>query len=361
MKPGRLRPVDWAPDAPPALVPGRLRFLDQTLLPGERVERETADPEVIREAIRSLRIRGAPAIGVGAALGLAAAVSHEPVGEIRKLARRAEEIAEYLAVSRPTAVNLFAALDRMRRCARRCGARDADALRRALALEALAIRDEDAAMCRAIGEHGAALLKDGMTVLTHCNAGALAASERGTALAPIYAAVEQGRAVRVIACETRPLLQGARLTAWELREAGIDVTLICDSVAAQVLRDGRADLVLVGADRIAVNGDTANKIGTYSLAVNAGAHGVPFYVAAPTTTIDWSAADGSAIPIEERDPREIAESFGARVAPDGIRIFNPAFDVTPARLIRGILCERGLFPPSGLARLQPGAPDEPFG
>lgn len=343
-----LLPVDWVPDSPPAPSPGRLRYLDQTRLPLEIVWRETADPEEIREAIRSLRVRGAPAIGIAAAFGLAAAAAREPAGDPAALRLAVGRIADFLAAARPTAVNLFQALDRMRARALASEAPTADALRGELVREALAIRDEDAAMGRAIGRHGAALLRDGATVLTHCNAGGLATSGYGTALAPVYAALARGDRIRVFADETRPLLQGARLTAWELLRAGADVTLICDNMAAQVLREGRVDLILVGADRIAANGDAANKIGTYSLAVLARAHGVPLYVAAPTTTIDWSLPDGSGIPIEQRDAREVAEFHGARVAPEGVRVYNPAFDVTPADLIRGILCEHGLFRPADL-------------
>ncbi|MDZ4199458.1 MAG: S-methyl-5-thioribose-1-phosphate isomerase [Kiritimatiellia bacterium] len=350
MKSSPIRPVDWSPLHPSALLPGRLRYLDQTRLPLERIERESDDAGEIREAIRSLQIRGAPAIGVGAALGLAAVASADPARELQTLLRRVEETADFLATARPTAVNLFWALDRMRARARSGGARTADELRMELVREALAIREEDAAMCRAIGEHGAALLPDGATVLTHCNAGGLATAELGTARAPVYVATEQGRKIRVIADETRPLLQGARLTAWELRQAGMDVTLICDGAAAQVMREGRVDLVLVGADRIAANGDAANKIGTYSVAVNAAAHGIPFYVAAPTSTIDWTLPDGSGIPIEQRDPREITEGFGRRTAPEGVAVYNPAFDVTPARLIRAILCEHGLIAPADLKK-----------
>jgi methylthioribose-1-phosphate isomerase len=350
MNPPPLLPVDWVADAPPALSPGRLRFLDQTRLPRETVWRETADPAEVREAIRSLQIRGAPAIGIAAAFGLAAAAARAPARDPAALRRQVEETADFLATARPTAVNLFQALDRMRACARGSAAPTADALRADLAREALALREEDAAMGRAIGRHGATLLKDGAAVLTHCNAGGLATSGFGTALAPVYAAAEQGLRIRVFADETRPLLQGARLTAWELMRAGIEVTLICDSMAAQVMREGRIDLVLVGADRIAANGDAANKIGTYSLAVLARAHGIPFYVAAPTTTIDWTLPDGSGIPIEQRDAREVTESFGLRTAPEGVAVYNPAFDVTPADLIRGILCEHGLFEPAELER-----------
>jgi methylthioribose-1-phosphate isomerase len=211
--------------------------------------------------------------------------------------------------------------------------------------EARAIHAEDRAICRAIGRHGATLLHDGMGVLTHCNAGALAASEYGTALAVIYTAHEAGKRLHVYADETRPLLQGARLTAWELVERGIDTTLICDSMAAQVMREGRVQAVITGADRIAANGDVANKIGTYAVAVLAQAHSIPFYVAAPCSTFDLTLAGGDVIPIEQRDPREVTHSFGRQTAPDGVQVYNPAFDVTPARLIRALITERGLIAP----------------
>jgi methylthioribose-1-phosphate isomerase len=211
--------------------------------------------------------------------------------------------------------------------------------------EARSIHEEDRAMCRAIGEHGAALLSDGQGVLTHCNAGGLATAEYGTALAVIFMAAEQGKQLRVFADETRPLLQGARLTAWELQQAGLDVTLICDSMAAQVMREGRIQAVITGADRIAANGDSANKIGTYGVAVLAAAHKIPFYIAAPTSTFDLSIASGAEIPIEQRDAREITHGFGRQTAPDGVKVYNPAFDVTPAELIAAIICERGVIRP----------------
>ena len=252
---------------------------------------------------------------------------------------------ELIATSRPTAVNLFWALDRMRRAAAAGAPRSADDLRERLVLEAMRIRDEDAGMCVAIGRHGAALLKDGDGILTHCNAGGLATSELGTALAPIYVAHAHGLRLRVYADETRPLLQGARLTAWELSRAGIDVTLICDNVAAQVMREGRVNVVFVGADRIAANGDAANKIGTYGVARLAHAHRIPFCVLAPTSTFDPAAATGDAIPIEERGAEEVTEGFGRRTAPPGVRVYAPAFDVTPAELIAGIVCEKGILRP----------------
>jgi methylthioribose-1-phosphate isomerase len=253
-----------------------------------------------------LRVRGAPAIGIAAAYGLVLALQRFDDSPAAFRGRR-DEFVDYLAASRPTAVNLSWALERMRQC----GAEDVSGM----LAEAHAIREEDAAMCRAIGRHGAALLRDGDGVLTHCNTGGLATAEYGTALAAIFTAHEQGKQLRVFADETRPLLQGARLTTWELQQAGVDVTLICDSMAAQVMKEGRVQAVIVGADRIAANGDAANKIGTYGLAVLARAHDVPFYVAAPSSTFDLTLADGTGIPIEQRDPREVTHGFGRQTAP----------------------------------------------
>jgi methylthioribose-1-phosphate isomerase len=326
---------------------GHLKLIDQTLLPVELREIDCRDVETVFEAIRSLRVRGAPAIGVAAAYGMV-------IGAQQAAAANADEFfdglnfaAERLATSRPTAVNLFWAIDRMRRVAddaRGNSASPADTIARLLA-EARAIHEEDRAMCRAIGHFGQELLKDGQGVLTHCNAGGLATSDYGTALALFFAAQEVGKRLHVYADETRPLLQGARLTAWELHNRGIDVTLICDSMAAQVMREGRIQAVVTGADRIAANGDTANKIGTYGVALLAAAHDIPFYVAAPTNTFDLSLSDGSQIPIEERSASEITHGFGRQTAPEGVKVYNPAFDVTPARLIKAIICERGVIDP----------------
>ena len=255
-----------------------------------------------------------------------------------------EEIADYLRTSRPTAVNLFWALDRMQRVGE--GLPVSQRTTRLLdEARAKAIHEEDRQMCHAIGRAGAPLVVDGSGVLTHCNTGGLATAEYGTALSVLFTAADQGRRFRVFADETRPLLQGARLTAWELQQAGMDVTLICDSMAAQVMKEGRVQLVLVGADRIAANGDTANKIGTYGVAVLAKAHGIPFYVAAPSSTFDLNLPNGDGIPIEQRDPREVTHGFGRQTAPDGVAVYNPAFDVTPARLIAGLITEKGLIQP----------------
>jgi methylthioribose-1-phosphate isomerase len=258
---------------------------------------------------------------------------------------RVERGIERLARTRPTAVNLFWALNRMRKVLEGSAGQPAEAARGALLKEANAIFEEDRKICRQIGRNGMELLRDGATVITHCNAGGLATADYGTALAVIYAAAEAGRRVGVYADETRPLLQGSRLTAWELRQSGIDVTVICDSMAGTVMRQKGVDCVIVGADRIAANGDVANKIGTYSLALLARAHGIPFYVAAPVSTVDISLSSGEEIPIEERKPTEVTEGFGRRTAPEGVKVFNPAFDVTPHTLITGIVSERGIARP----------------
>ncbi len=336
--------------APPTLhwvgdVSGHLVMIDQTRLPTELVEIPCRDVETVWEAIRSLRVRGAPAIGVAAAYGVCVGVQTAPDDEAAFFARLSE-VKAFLAGSRPTAVNLFWALDRMQRAAEALrGRASVDEIRRKLLAEAQAIEQEDRRMCREIGRHGATLLTAGQGVLTHCNAGGLATSDYGTALAVFFAADEAGKSLHVFVDETRPLLQGARLTAWELAHRKIEATLICDSMAAQVMREGRVQAVVVGADRIAANGDTANKIGTYSVACLAHAHGIPFYVAAPSSTFDLSLASGEGIPIEQRDPREITHGFGRQTAPTGVHVYNPAFDVTPARLIAAIVCERGVIRP----------------
>ena len=329
-------------------VAGHLRLIDQTRLPLEFHEIDCHDVEAVWEAIKMLRVRGAPAIGIAAAYGVCVGLQPAARQGSEELYRRLYQVTDYLATSRPTAVNLFWALDRMKRVAGAlCGRASAEEIAATLLTEAGMIHDEDRAMCRAIGRVGAQLLSDGQGVLTHCNAGGLATADYGTALGVFFAAQEAGKRLHIYADETRPLLQGARLTAWELQQRGIQVTLICDSMAAQVMREGRVQAVVVGADRIAANGDTANKIGTYGVALLAAAHGIAFYVAAPTSTFDLSLATGDKIPIEQRDSREITQGFGRQTAPDGIGIYNPAFDVTPARLIKAIICEHGLIEPVG--------------
>ena len=325
---------------------GTLTIIDQTRLPTDYVEVPLRTIGDVWHAIKTLKVRGAPAIGVCAAFGVLVGVKEKGCASRQDTVQAALESADYLATSRPTAVNLFWALDRMRRAATGCdpGA-DAGAVFRRLETEAVAVCDEDRRLCRAIGEQGAALIHDGDGVLTHCNAGALATADYGTALAVMYRAYELGRRFHVFADETRPLLQGSRLTAWELMAAGIDVTVICDNMAAPVMRAGMVQLVIVGADRIAANGDTANKIGTYGLALLAKAHGIPFYVAAPHSTFDLTLTNGDGIPIEQRDPAEITHAWGRQTAPTGVKVYNPAFDVTPAELITGIVTESGMLSP----------------
>lgn len=325
---------------------GRLFIIDQTLLPTEYREIELRTVEQVWEAIRALRVRGAPAIGVCAAFGVVVGMNEAQPASRESALSAARCAADRLATSRPTAVNLFWALDRMRaRAATLNGTSDAREVHRALETEAVEIFEEDRRLCRTIGEAGAGLVPRGGGVLTHCNAGGLATADYGTALAVLFRAHEDGKAFRVYADETRPLLQGARLTAWELQQAGIDVTVICDNMAGQVMREGNVQMVVVGADRIAANGDTANKIGTYSVAVLAKHHDIPFYVAAPSSTFDLSLASGDLIPIEQRAREEISHGFGRVTVPDGVQVYNPAFDVTPAALISGIITELGVLQP----------------
>ena len=331
-------------------VDGQLELIDQTLLPNEYRVLACRDLETAWEAIRNLRVRGAPAIGVATAFAVVLGVRDATTSS--EFFEKLKKTIEYLATCRPTAVNLFWALDRMRQVAEGLRSCELAPMKSGLLAAAQAIRDDDAATCRAIGRAGQSLIRDGDAVLTHCNAGGLATAEYGTALAIMYAAQEQGRQFRVYADETRPLLQGARLTAWELSRAGIDVTVICDNMAGWLMRQGRVNLVVVGADRIARNGDAANKIGTYGLAVLARAHQVPFYVAAPYSTFDWELADGLAIPIEERPADEVSKGFGRVTVPDGVACWNPAFDVTPAELITGIITDRGLVSPITETRLK---------
>lgn len=339
--PAALQTLHWVGG-----VDGRLVMIDQTLLPTEFREIHCYDVETVWEAIKMLRVRGAPAIGVAAAYGVCIGVQTAGSADEPAFYGRLAEVLKYLATSRPTAVNLFWALNRMRRVADfvRGSMSPPDVALRLLE-EARTIETEDRQTCRDIGRYGAALLSDGQGVLTHCNAGGLATADYGTALAVIFAATEAGLKVHVYADETRPLLQGARLTAWELKQRQIPVTVICDSMAAQVMREGRVQAVIVGADRIAANGDTANKIGTYGVAILAAHHRIPFYVAAPASTFDFAIGSGAEIPIEHRDPREITHGFGRQTAPEGIDVYNPAFDVTPASLIAGFITEQGVICP----------------
>lgn len=330
-----LQPIRWEDNA--------VILLDQTLLPEQIVFVKLTTPQEVWEAIRELKVRGAPAIGIAAAYGVVLGVLNYK-GTAAGLAEEVHRHAQYLATSRPTAVNLFWALDRMksRASALAEAGHSVDDAIEALLLEARRIQAEDEETNRRIGEHALALFKDGMGVLTHCNAGGLATSKYGTALAPFYLALEQGIRLKVFADETRPVLQGARLTAFELQQAGVDVTLITDSMAGHVMSKGWVQAVIVGTDRVAANGDVANKIGTYSVAVLAKAHNIPFYVACPLSTIDLSTPTGADIPIEERNPEEVTNAFGKRTAPQGVAVYNPAFDVTPHDLVTAIITEKGI-------------------
>jgi methylthioribose-1-phosphate isomerase len=332
------RTIEWIGD-----MDGVVRLIDQTLLP-ERFETiDCRGPEEVYQAIKRLSVRGAPAIGVAGAMGTVLGIRALKTENIQTFQKELRRVGDYISSARPTAVNLSWAVERLVRLAEANSDRSVGDLKRLLLDEARRIRDEDAAMCHAIGEHGAPFFKEGDGVLTHCNAGSLATAEYGTALAAIFVAHEQGKRLQVYADETRPLLQGSRLTAWELMQAGVDVTVICDNMAATVMRQGKIQRVIVGADRIAANGDVANKIGTYGVAILAKEHGIPFYVAAPSSTFDLSIPDGSAIPIEERDPEEVTCGFGRRTAPMNVKVYNPAFDVTPASFIAAIITERGVI------------------
>ena len=327
-------------------VSGYLVLIDQTLLPDELKEIECRNVEAVWKAIKSLQIRGAPAIGISAAYGVVIGLQSAQLNNVNSLFSQMEKVTSYLAESRPTAVNLFWALQRMTSVAHQLRDKHScNEIRAALLAEAESIHAEDRETCHAIGRHGEKLLTDGTGVLTHCNAGGLATSEYGTALSVFFTAQDFGKRLHIFVDETRPLLQGSRLTAWELSQRGIETTLICDSMAAQVMREGRVQAVITGADRIAANGDTANKIGTYSVAVLAAAHKIPFYVAAPISTFDLSIDSGDKIPIEQRATEEITHGFGKQTAPANIQVYNPAFDVTPACYIRAIITERGLIEP----------------
>jgi methylthioribose-1-phosphate isomerase len=327
-----------------------VRMIDQRVLPTREEYLVLRTPEEVAAAIRDMVVRGAPAIGISAAYGLAVGATGAVDLDPEEFDARMGAWFETMAAARPTAVNLFWAIEAMRaehRAARRDGADNAAV---AVRLELLAkkIHDDDLASCKAIGRFGADLVPERATILTHCNAGGLATAGYGTALGVVRGAVEAGKSVRVLADETRPFLQGARLTAWELMADSIDTVLITDNMAGALMRRGEIDLVVVGSDRIAANGDVANKIGTYSVAVLAKEHGIPFYVAAPLTTVDLDCPGGDAIPIDERDPTEVTSVFGTAVAPEGVGVLNPAFDVTPARYVTAIVTDRGVArPPYG--------------
>ncbi len=332
-----VKTLEWLDDEK------KVRLIEQTKLP-EKVEYIVTDDYLVMcDAIRRLAVRGAPAIGCAGAYGVAIGALSVRQNDFSAFKSEVHRIMDELRATRPTAVNLFWAIDRMEKVLE--GQVDREVTCQALIDEAIEIHREDAGMCRKIGEHGATLLQDGMTVLTHCNAGSLATGGMGTALAPVYVAHEQGKKIKVFADETRPLLQGARLTSWELQENGVDVTLICDNMAAVVMRKGWINAVIVGSDRIACNGDVANKIGTFTVALAAKHFEIPFYVAAPTSTIDPNLSSGEQIPIEERSDEEVAGFSGVQTAPAGIDVYNPAFDITPNNMVAAIITEQGIHSP----------------
>jgi methylthioribose-1-phosphate isomerase len=338
---------------------GAVRLLDQSRLPEQVEFLECRDYQTVARAIRELRVRGAPAIGVTAALGVALGAQTVSAPDYDNFLKAVLNICDHLAATRPTAVNLFWALERMKRVLSGLRQQPIAAIKRRLLEEAQRVLDEDIAMNRAIGRHGATLIRDGETILTHCNAGALATAGYGTALGVVRAAWEQGKKIRVLADETRPVLQGARLTVWELMQDQIPVTLITDNMAGSLMRQGLIQRCVVGADRIAANGDVANKIGTYSVAVLAKAHNIPFYVAAPHSTIDLATPTGESIPIEQRASDEVRRVFGGPyIAPADADILNPAFDVTPASYVTAVITERGVFAPGDLAK-QYGSAERP--
>ena len=329
--------VKWIGD-----IDGYLELIDQRRLPAEFVKLQCRDVETLFEAIKTLAVRGAPAIGVSAAYGLVLALQKlNATDNIKTSLDALAHAREYLASSRPTAVNLFWALDRV--CRAVSPVETLLQLREVVLREANAIYHEDVDMCRRIGQHGEKFIKEDAGILTHCNAGALATAGQGTALSPMFEAHKKGRKFSVYADETRPLLQGARLTAWELKQAGIDVTVICDNMAGWLMKQGKINAVITGADRIAANGDTANKIGTYSLSILAREHGVPFYIAAPSSTFDLNIKSGAKIPIEQRSAEEVTTFAGTQTAPNGVSVYNPAFDVTEAKDIAAIITERGVI------------------
>jgi methylthioribose-1-phosphate isomerase len=329
-----IKTLEWTDDG--------VRFIDQTKLPTEEVYVTCADYEEVANAIRTMIVRGAPAIGVAAAMGVALGVRDSEADHVSELRREFEQICDTIAETRPTAVNLFWAIQRMKDKFEAISELPVPQIKQVLITEAQRMYLEDIAACEAMGRNGAVLLPSAATVLTHCNAGALATCGYGTALGVIRAAVESGKKIQVYADETRPFLQGARLTAWELVKDNIPTTLISDNMAGAMMRQGKIGAVIVGADRIAANGDVANKIGTYTVAVLAKEHGIPFYVAAPWSTIDMETPDGSKIPIEQRSSREVTHLAGKQIAPDGVKVENPAFDVTPNQYVTAIITERGV-------------------
>lgn len=336
--------IEWRGD--------HIRMIDQTRLPLELVHLEIRDVDTLAEAIKSLRVRGAPAIGIAGAFGVLVGLQNFAGKDKAAFLEQLDKVSDFLVSTRPTAVNLSWALKRMRNTGHDHASEPVSVLKQLLKEEALKIWQEDRETCREIGRHGATLIEDGFTILTHCNTGALATADYGTALGVIFTANESGKKVTVYADETRPLLQGARLNVWELMNEGIDVTLICDNTAAFVMQQKKIDCAIVGADRIAANGDTANKIGTYNVAVLAEKHGIPFYVAAPYSTIDFDIHDGSKIPIEVRSAEEVTNGFGRRTAPPETKVYSPAFDITPNELITAIITEAGVIQPPFAANLK---------
>lgn len=328
-----FRTIEWRND--------KVIMIDQTRLPSEEIYNEYDDFQGVAEAIKGMIIRGAPAIGVAAAMGVALGARDIIADTHESFFKQLDNVCETIARTRPTAVNLFWAINRMKRVAEAHRDKTINSIRALLKAEAISIEQEDLQICRAIGSHGAPLIREGSTVLTHCNAGGLATAGYGTALGVIRAAHDAGKKIKVFADETRPWLQGARLTAWELMKDNIPVTLISDNMAGWFMSRGEIDCVVVGADRIAANGDTANKIGTYSVAVLAKENRIPFYVAAPISTLDLTLATGDEIPIEERPSHEVTHICGVPIAPEGVPVRNPAFDVTPAKYITAIITERG--------------------
>jgi len=325
-----------------------VRIIDQTVLPCQVRYLEITDLKTLWEAIKTLRVRGAPAIGIAAAFGCYLGIRDSKAQDFETFRAELAGVCEYLGSARPTAVNLFWALRRIQDLAERMRDHPVEMIKHEILDEALNMIEEDHRVCRSIGRFGAELLHDGMSILTHCNAGGLATAGYGTALAPVFFAGEQGKHIHVYAGETRPLLQGARLTTWECREAGIPVTLISDNMAATVMAQGKVQAVFVGTDRTAANGDVANKVGTLGLAILAREFHIPFYVAAPLSSIDMAIESGAEIPIEQRNPDEVTHSFGRRIAPEGINVYNPAFDVTPHRYVTALITERGIVgPPLG--------------
>lgn len=331
----------------------KVSMLDQRLLPEQEIYYSYADYKEVAAAIKEMIIRGAPAIGIAAAFGIALGAKNIDTLDKEEFKAKFDEILDEFAKTRPTAVNLFWAINRMKRTFYESPCLSLNEIKDELVLKAKRIYEEDVLTCKKIGENGEALIKDGYSILTHCNAGALATSEFGTALSVIRAAHKKGKKINVYADETRPYLQGARLTAWELNKDGIPVTVICDNMAGYLMSQRKVDFIVVGADRIAANGDTANKIGTYSLAVLAKYHNIPFYIAAPLSTFDFNIQSGVDIPIEERPATEITHFVGKRLVPEGVNVYNPSFDVTPAELITGIITEKGVVKPAEVKRLKP--------